>query len=104
MPNHLLIYVIVALNALCQAVLIFSLKKMGNRRFPYIGGALLLPVIIALAGRIMAAAGIINPHLVQQSQLEHLITQLMGVLLIAGPWLITAAAILHRRKQPSCSG
>ena len=99
MQDHILIYVIVALNALCQLILIWSLKKLGKQRVFFMAAAGLLPLLTALFMRGLVATGLIHGHLVEQSQLEHVFTQAMGILLVAGPWLATAAAVLFRRNR-----
>jgi len=99
MQDHILIYVIVALNALCQLILIWSLKKLGKQRVFFMAAAGLLPLLTALFMRGLVATGLIHGHLVEQSQLEHIFTQAMGILLVAGPWLTTAAAVLFRRNR-----
>ena len=98
MQDHILIYVIVALNALCQLILIWSLKKLGKQRVFFMAAAGLLPLITALFMRGLVAAGLIHGHLVEQSQLEHVFTQAMGILLVAGPWLVTVTAIVYRKR------
>ena len=99
MPNHLLIYVIVILNALCQLMLIWSLKKLGRRRLGYMAFAAALPLTAAVLMRILVYAGLIHGRVAEQTQVEHLLTRAMGIVLIAGPWLTTAAAVLCRRNR-----
>jgi hypothetical protein len=99
MPDHILIYVIVILNALCQLLLIWSLKMLGRRRFGFMAFAAALPLASALFMRILVSAGLIHGRLAEQSQVEHLLTQAVSILLIAGPWLTTAAAVLYRRNR-----
>lgn len=99
MPDHILIYVIVILNALCQIMLIWSLKALGKNRITFMAIASALPLMSALIVRALVAAGVIHGRLTEQSQLEHLFTQAMGILLIAGPWLVTAAAVLYRKNR-----
>ncbi|BCS54261.1 hypothetical protein [Geobacter sp. SVR] len=99
MPNHLLIYAIVIMNALCQLMLIWSLKALGKTRITFMALATALPLMSAVIMRGLVATGLIHGRLAEQSQLEHLLTQAMGILLIAGPWLVTAAAVLYRRNR-----
>lgn len=99
MPNHFLIYVIVILNALCQLMLIWSLKKLGSKRFGYMALAAALPFSSAVIMRILVYAGLIHARVAEQSSIEHFITQAMGILLIAGPWLVTAAAVFRRTSR-----
>jgi len=99
MPDHLLIYVIVILNALCQLMLLWSLKSLGRTRLGFMAFAAALPLTSAVIMRILVSAGLIHSRLAEQSHVEHLLTQAMGILLIAGPWLTTAAAVLYRRNR-----
>jgi|SRR6185369_14239426 len=99
MPNHLLIYLIVVLNALCQLMLIWSLKALGSTRFRFMAIAAALPLTLAVIMRILVSAELIHGRLVEQSHVEHLLTQAAGILLVAGPWLVTAAAVLYRRNR-----
>lgn len=103
MPDHLLIYVIVVLNALCQLLLIWSLKKLGKKRYPFMAAAILLPLLTALFMRGMVATGIFHGHLADQSQFELIITKVTGAMLVASPWLTTVAAVIYRSKRKTVS-
>jgi hypothetical protein len=98
MSNHLLIYLIVLLNLLCQAMLIWRQKFLRSSRWLYIGLAAALPLGTALSMRLLIAGSIIHGHLAQQTRTEHLVTQAMSVLLLAGPWLVTGAAAIANRS------
>jgi hypothetical protein len=97
--NHLLIYLIVLLNALSQIMLIWRLKSLGTSRFAYMGLAAALPLVLSAMVRTLVALGVINGRVADQSHLEHLLTQIMSILLIAGPWLTTAAAVMSSRGR-----
>ena len=99
MSDHILIYVIVLLNMFCQLMLIWRLKHLERRRWNFLGAATLLPLLSVIAMRLMIAGGVINARLAEQSSLEHAITQAASILLIAGPWLTTAAAVLYNRGR-----
>jgi hypothetical protein len=58
-----------------------------------------VPLATAVFMRILVYAGLIHGRVAEQSQVEHLITQFMGIVLIAAPWLTTAAAILYRSNR-----
>jgi len=58
-----------------------------------------LPLTLALVMRVLVYAGLIHGRLAEQSQVEHLLTQAVSILLIAGPWLATAAAVLYRGNR-----
>jgi len=99
MPDHILIYVIVILNALCQIMLIWSLKTLGRRRLGFMAVAAVLPLASALFMRILVYAGLIHGRIAEQSLIEHLLTQAVSILLIAGPWLVTVTAVLYRKNR-----
>lgn len=101
MPDHLLIYVIIVLNVICQLLLIWSIKKLGERRYPFMAAAILLPLLTALFMRAMVASGVIHGHLADQSQLELIVTKGMGAMLVVTPWLTTIAAIFYRWRIKS---
>jgi hypothetical protein len=99
MPDHVLIYLIVLLNAFCQLMLIWSQKRMGTTRWFFMVFAVLIPLLAAVAMRALVAYGVINGHIAKQSRTEHLITNAMSILLIAGPWIMTLAAVLFNRSK-----
>lgn len=98
MSDHILIYLIVLLNALCQIMLIWRLKHIGRSKSVFLFCAVLIPIVAALSMRLLVAKGIIHGHLNEQSRLEHLVTQAMSMLLISGPWLVTISAILSNKN------
>jgi len=97
--NHILIYLIVLLNAFSQIMLIWRLKSLGTARFAFMGVAAALPLSLTAMMRILVALGVINGRIADQSHLEHFLTQTMSILLIAGPWLATAAAVMSSRGR-----
>lgn len=99
MPNHSLIYVIVILNAACQAMLIWRLKFERQSKWKYCLLTFAVPLLIALTMRIMVATGAMHAQLSEQALLERAVTSLAGILLIAGPFIVTIAALVLRRKQ-----
>ena len=99
MPNHLLIYVIVALNVACQFMLIWRLKLERRDKVKYCLLAAVVPLIISATMRLMVGTGIIHVHLAEQNAIERTATSLASIFLIAGPFLVTVAAVLFRRKQ-----
>ncbi len=99
MYDHILIYVIVFLNALCQMMLIWRLRRMNGARWLFMGIAVALPLLSVALMRTLVACGAINAHVAEQSRMEHLVTSAMSALLMAGPWLATLAAILFNRSR-----
>jgi peptidoglycan biosynthesis protein MviN/MurJ (putative lipid II flippase) len=99
MPNHSLIYVIVVLNAACQAMLIWRLKLDNYSKWKYCCLTFAVPLIIAMSMRLMVAMGALHVQLSEQAFLERTITSLASILLIAGPFMVTIAALVFRRKQ-----
>jgi len=99
LPDHLLIYVIVALNALCQATLVWRLKFASSTKWKFCSAALAVPLVIMVAMRLLIASGSIHGRVADQSLVEQLITKGAGILLIAGPWLVTISAVMYRRRQ-----
>jgi hypothetical protein len=97
MSDHVLIYLIVILNTLCQVMLIWRQKRVGNTRWLFIGIAVAVPLLLAVIMRTLVAGGMIHGHVAEQSNSEHLITKAMSIMLIAGPWLATMAAVLRNR-------
>lgn len=99
MYDHILIYVIVLLNALCQTVLIWRLRRMKGTRWLFMGIAVALPLLSVMIMRTLVTSGVINAHVAEQSRMEHLVTSAMSIQLMAGPWLVTLAAILFNRSR-----
>ena len=99
MPNHSLIYLIVILNSICQAMLIWRLKLDKHSKWKYCCFAIAVPLLIAVSMRGMVAMGAMHAHLSEQAVLERAVTSLASILLIAGPFIVTIAAFAFRRKQ-----
>ncbi len=99
MPNHSLIYVIVILNAACQAMLIWRLKFDTRSKLKYCCLAVAVPLLIAIIMRLLVAVGVIHAQLSEQAALERAVTSLASMLLIAGPFMVTIAAFVFRRRQ-----
>ena len=99
MPNHSLIYLIVILNAACQAMLIWRLKFDKHLKWKYCSLAVAVPLLIAVSMRVMVAMGVMHVQLSEQTFLERTVTSMASILLIAGPFIVTIAAMAFRRKQ-----
>lgn len=99
MSDHVLIYLVVLLNALCQIMLVWRLKHPDNSKFLFVCCAAGIPLATAFTMRLLVASGIIHGHLNEQTQPEQLVTKAMSILLIAGPWLVTLSALLDNRSK-----
>ena len=99
MPDELFIYLIVALNALTQILLIRSLRFPAGGKQKYYLCAIAIPVLLMLSMRLLIAGGMIHGRVDDQSSIEKIITTVASILLIGGPWLVTLAAILDKRRQ-----
>ena len=99
MSDELFIYAIVVLNTLVQIMLIWRLKfPLGGKR-KYIFFAVAIPVLVMLAMRFAVASGAIQSRVADQSLIARIVTMAASVLLIAGPWLATLAAILDKKRR-----
>lgn len=98
MPNNILIYLIVALNAGCQAMLIWRMKLDHYAKWKYCSLTVVIPLLIAMAMRLMVAMGVVHGRVAEQVGIERLVTSLASMLLIAGPLIVTGAAILMKMK------
>ena len=99
MSNNILIYVIVALNAACQVMLIWRMKLSRWTRWKFSSLAFGAPLLIVIVMRLMVAMGIVHRRMAEQVGIERLVTSLAGILLIAAPLIVTGAAIISRRKK-----
>ena len=99
MSDHVIIYLIVALNTSCQLMLIWRQKFPAGQRNRYCLCAVAIPVALMLSMRLLIACGMINVRVADQSHLEHFVTTVTSMLLVAGPWFVTVAAVITRRRQ-----
>jgi hypothetical protein len=97
--DELFIYAIVLLNTLVQVLLIWRLKFPLGGKWKYILSALAIPVLIMGTMRLAVASGVIHERVADQSIVERIITMATSLLLIAGPWLATLAAILDKKRR-----
>jgi hypothetical protein len=99
MADQVLIYMIVALNTLCQVMLIWRQKLDKSAKWKFCSIAVGIPVLIMLSMRILIANGAIHGHVTEQSLDEQYVTKGSSILLIIGPWLVTLAAIIISRRN-----
>jgi hypothetical protein len=99
MSDHMAIYLIVTLNTICQIMLIRRQKLASTVKWKFCCLAAALPVVIMLSMRLVIASGTIHEYVAEQSLVEHYLTKGASILLIAGPWLVTLAAILIRMRN-----
>ena len=93
------IYLIVALNTFVQLILIRSLNFPAGGKRKYYVFAIAIPVLIMLSTRLLIAVGMIHSRVADQSAIEQFITTAASILLMAGPWLSTLAAILDKQRK-----
>ena len=99
MPDQVFIYLIVALNTLAQVMLIRSLNFPPGGKRKYYVLAVAIPVLVMLSIRILIAFGAIEGRVAEQSTLEHYVTTAASILLLAGPWLVTLAALFDKQRK-----
>lgn len=99
MNDQLLIYLIVALNALCQLMLIWRQKLAAGVKWKYCCLAIAMPVVTMVSMRLMIASGAIHGRVAEQSPVEQYLTKGAGMLLIAGPWLVMLTALLAKMRD-----
>ena len=99
MSDQAFIYLIVALNALVQLMLIRSLNFPAGGKRKYYVFAIAIPVLIMLSTRLLIAGGMVHSRVAEQSAIEQYITAAASILLMAGPWISTLAAILDKRRK-----
>ena len=97
--NHLSIYLIVVLNAACHVMLIWRLKLDKLTRWKFCSLAFAVPLLIVITMRLMVALGLVHGRVAEQGGLERVITMLASMLLLAGPFIATGAAIVSGRKR-----
>ena len=99
MTDYVFIYLIVALNTTCQLMLIWRQKLEVNKRRKFCSLAIAIPVAIMVTMRLLIACGAINGSVAEQSMFEQYFTKGISILLIAGPWFVTIAAIMAKIKN-----
>lgn len=103
MHDHIYIYLIVGINVVCQILLIRRQKMPDNRKWLFCSLAIAIPLVLMVSMRLLIAAGLLHAKLADQTSAERLITQIASIMLLAGPWLTSIAAVLfniNRRLQP----
>lgn len=98
MSDLTLIHLIVALNILVQLLLIRSLDFPSGGKRKYYAFAVAIPVLVLVSMRLLTASGMIHSRVADQPPVEQYITTAASILLMAGPWLATLAAILDKRR------
>jgi hypothetical protein len=99
MTDYIFIYLIVALNTTCQLMLIWRQKLEANERRKYFSLAIAIPLVIMVTMRFLIAGGAIHGSVAEQSLVEQYITKGTSILLIAGPWFVTIAAVMAKMKS-----
>ncbi|MGZ5091281.1 MAG: hypothetical protein ACXWCY_15070 [Burkholderiales bacterium] len=99
MSDQVFIYLIVALNTLVQLMLIGRLNFPAGGKRKYYVFAVAIPVLVMLSTRLLITGGMIHNRVADQSAIEQHVTTAASVLLMAGPWLVTLAAILDKQRK-----
>ena len=99
MPNELLIYLIVAMNALVQVILIWRLRFPTGGKWMYCLLAVAAPLAVLVAMRLLVAGGVIHARVAEQTMLERWVTVAASALLLVSPCLVTAAAIMNKKRR-----
>jgi hypothetical protein len=93
------IHLIIALNVVVQLMLIGRLAfPPGGRRKYYIF-AIAIPVLVLLSMRLLTASGLMHERIADQTPVEQFVTSAASILLLAGPCLVTLAAILDKKRS-----
>jgi len=98
------IYLIVFLNAACHILLIWRFKLDRAAKWKYASLTVAIPLAVMLTVRLMVGIGVIHGRVAEQAGLERFFTTLASVLLIAGPFLATGAAVVFARKNRLSAG
>ena len=98
MSDPLFVYLIVALNAGLQAMLIGRLKLSPTTRRRHQIAAIAVPVFVMLATRLAIAGGLMHERVDAQSGAERWVTLAAGIVLLGGPVLVTLSALVARLK------
>jgi len=99
MADYIFIYLIVTLNTLCQLMLIWRQRLAANERRKFCSIAIAIPVVLMVTMRLLITGGAIHGSVAEQSLGEQFFTKGTSILLIAGPWLVTIAAILAKMRN-----
>jgi ABC-type Na+ efflux pump permease subunit len=99
MSDHVIIYLIVALNTGCQLMLVWRQKFPAGARNRYCLCAVAIPLFLMFSMRLLIAGGMIHVRVADQSHLEHFVTTVSSMLLVAGPWFVTVAAVVNKRRK-----
>ncbi len=101
MSDEVFIYLIVALNMLVQIMLIWRLKFPAGGKWKYCLSVVAIPALVMASVRLAVAGGMIHGRVAEQSTIERWITSAASIMLVAGPWLVTLAAILNKKRRTS---
>jgi hypothetical protein len=99
MSDLTLIHLIVALNIVVQLMLIRRLKFPPGGRRKYYVFAIAIPLLVLLSMQLLVAGGLIHGHVADQTPVEQFVTSAASILLLAGPCLVTLAAILDKNRS-----
>lgn len=101
MTDEVFLYLIVLLNTLVQLALIHSLNLPARGKRKYYALAIAIPVLVMVSMRLLVLLGLIHSLVADQSLVERIVTHAASILIIAGPWLATLAALIARYRRRS---
>ncbi|HET6319124.1 MAG TPA: hypothetical protein VFG86_21940 [Chloroflexota bacterium] len=88
------------MNALVQVILIWRLRfPTTGDKWKYCLLAVAAPLAVLVAMRLLVAGGVIHARVAEQTMLERWLTVAASVLLLVSPWLVTAAAIMNKKRR-----
>jgi hypothetical protein len=98
MADELFLYLIVLLNTTVQLFLIRSLGLPAREKRKYLAIAIAIPLCVMASMRLLVLGGIVGGNVADQGFLERCVTDAAGILIMAGPWLATLAAVITRYR------
>jgi hypothetical protein len=99
MSDQIFIYAIVVLNVLVQLVLIGRLKFPPGGKRKYLLLAVAVPLAVVGVMRLLVWAGAMPAAVAEQSMPQRGLTLLASLALFAGPWAVTAAAVVDKDRR-----
>lgn len=98
MTDEIFLYLIVLLNIIVQLFLIRSLALPAREKRKHLAIAIAIPLGVVASMRLLVLGGIVEGNVAGQGFLERCVTDAAGILIMAGPWLATLAAVITRYR------
>jgi hypothetical protein len=99
MSDEVFIYAIVLLNVMVQLLLITRLKFPPGGKRKYVLLAIAVPLAVIGVMRLLIWSGAMPAAVAEQSLLQRGLTLVASLALVAGPWAVTVAAILDKKRR-----